>query len=87
MTMAESKTGMKRLRAALPEGWTIAHKTGTGQDIGPITAGYNDVAIVTAPDGHAYAVVVMIARTNARLEVRQALMHRSEEHTSELQSH
>lgn len=73
--MGESKTGVKRLRAALPEGWTIAHKTGTGQNIGPITAGYNDVAIVTAPDGRSYAVVVMIARTNARLESRQALMH------------
>jgi len=73
--MAKSRTGPKRLRGGLSEGWTIAHKTGTGQDLGAITAGYNDVAIVTAPDGQAYAVAVMIGKTRQGIPARWALMN------------
>jgi len=74
-TMAESRTGPKRLRGGLPEGWSIAHKTGTGQDLGAITTGYNDVAILTAPDGRSYAVAVMIGKTKQGIPARWALMN------------
>lgn len=73
-TMATSKTGPKRLRGGLPPGWTIAHKTGTGQVLGPQATGYNDVGLITAPDGRAYAVAVMIASTRRPVPERQALM-------------
>ena len=74
-TMARSRTGPKRLRGGLPEGWSIAHKTGTGQDLGAITAGYNDVAVITAPDGQSYAVAVMIGKTTQGIPGRWALMN------------
>lgn len=58
--MTASTTGFARLRSGLSAGWQIAHKTGTGQSYGGRTAGFNDVGILTAPDGSAYAVAVLI---------------------------
>ena len=42
--MRASKTGKKRLRAGLPEAWSAADKTGTGEH-----GAYNDVAIAFPP--------------------------------------
>ncbi len=72
--MANSETGKQRLRAGVPYDWTFAHKTGTGQDFKGRNAGYNDVSIMTAPDGTSYAVVVMMADTRQPIPVRQELM-------------
>lgn len=72
--MEESKTGKQRLRGAVPPGWTFGHKTGTGQDLGGHTAGYNDVGVLTAPDGRGYALAVMIAETGKPIPARQELM-------------
>ena len=75
--MADARTGPRRLRGGLPPGWTIAHKTGTGQDWRGASVGINDIALLTAPDGHVYAVAVMIRRTRqpvpARLEMMQSV--------------
>lgn len=73
-TMAMSETGPMRLHAGLPPGWTMAHKTGTGQVLDTVSTGYNDVAVLTAPDGRSYAVAVMIGRTERSVPERQALM-------------
>jgi beta-lactamase class A len=73
-TMAAAETGPMRLHAGLAPGWTMAHKTGTGQVLDTVATGYNDVALITAPDGRTYAVAVMIGRTEAPVPQRQALM-------------
>lgn len=73
-TMAASRTGRARLHAALPPGWTLAHKTGTGQDLQSRNAGFNDVGILTAPDGRSYAVAVLIGDTRAPMRQRQELI-------------
>lgn len=73
-TMGDSRTGPQRLRAGLAPGWTLAHKTGTGQELGGLATGYNDVGVITAPDGRSYAVAVMIASTRHPIPVRQRLM-------------
>ncbi len=73
--MAQSKTGPDRLRGNLPEGWQLAHKTGTGQVLKLLATAYNDVGILTAPTGRQYAIAVMIAATNRPVPERQALMH------------
>ena len=73
-TMQSSHTGKQRLRGAVPAGWKFGHKTGTGQDLGGRTAGYNDVGILIAPDGRAYALAVMIGDTRHSIPQRQALM-------------
>ena len=73
-TMGQSVTGHARLRAALPYGWKIAHKTGTGQDLGARNAGFNDVGLLTAPDGRRYAIAVMIGDTRRPIRERQQLI-------------
>jgi beta-lactamase class A len=72
--MGNTRTGAQRLKGGLSGGWRLAHKTGTGQVLGGVQAGYNDIGIVTAPDGHSYAVAVMIRRTGAPLGQRMAVM-------------
>ena len=73
-TMGESITGRARMRAALLPGWQIAHKTGTGQELGARNAGFNDVGLLTAPDGSRYAVAVMIGDTTRPMRERQQLI-------------
>lgn len=67
-------TGRERLKAGLSPGWRLAHKTGTGQVLGPLQTGFNDVGLLIAPNGRTYAVAVMIASTTAPVPTRQTLM-------------
>ena len=73
--MSETHTGPNRLKGGLAPGWTLNHKTGTGQVLGDSQAGYNDIGILTAPDGRSYAVAVMIKLTSVPLPVRMTLMN------------
>ena len=73
-TMQEAKTGPQRIKGGVPPGWTYAHKTGTGQELAPRSTGYNDVGIMTAPDGTSYAVAVMIGSTTQPIPKRWELM-------------
>jgi beta-lactamase class A len=73
--MSDTRTGRNRLRGGLKPGWSLAHKTGTGQILGGAQAGYNDIGVLTAPDGRSYAVAVLIKRTSTPLPVRMALMN------------
>lgn len=72
--MSNTRTGPNRLKGGAAPGWRVAHKTGTGQVLGGAQAGYNDIGIVTAPDGRAYAVAVMIRRTSAPIPERMKVM-------------
>lgn len=72
--MTESQTGRQRLAGGVPSGWRFGHKTGTGQEFAGTSTGYNDVGIMTAPDGTSYAIAVMIAATRQPIPVRQQLM-------------
>jgi beta-lactamase class A len=73
--MGNTKTGANRLKGGLKPGWSLSHKTGTGQVLGSVQAGYNDIGILTAPDGRSYAVAVMIKKTSVPLPTRMALMN------------
>jgi beta-lactamase class A len=72
--MAAARTGPRRLKGGLPAGWSIAHKTGTGQDFQGASLGINDVGLLTAPDGRTYAVAVMMRRTRHPVGARLAFM-------------
>lgn len=81
--MFESRAGAGRLRAGLPKAevgsepaalWRLSHKTGTGPDWRRVTAGFNDVGVMVAPDGRAYAVAVYIGRTDRPVPERQKLI-------------
>ncbi len=74
-TMGNTRSGPNRLKGGIKPGWSLGHKTGTGQVLGGVQAGYNDIGILTAPDGRSYAVAVMIRRTSTPLAVRMTLMN------------
>ena len=73
-TLEQTKSGPRRLKAGAPEGWTVRHKTGTGQFFDGEQSGYNDVGIVTSPEGRSFAIAVMIARTREPTPTRMEMM-------------
>ena len=73
--MGNTRTGPNRLKGGLAPGWSLSHKTGTGQVLGGVQAGYNDIGILTAPDGKSYSVAVLIKKTSTSLPTRMALMN------------
>ena len=77
--MDKVRTGKHRLKGGLERGWMLAHKTGTGPDLRGASVGINDVGLLTAPDGHLYAVAVFIAHTRAGTPERLAFMQRVSE--------
>lgn len=72
--MEEAKTGPQRIKGGVPHDWRYLHKTGTGQELGARSTGFNDIGIMTAPDGTSYAVAVMIGSTTEPIPVRWQLM-------------
>ena len=72
--MRRSRTGPQRLKGGVAPGWQLAHKTGTGQELGARSTGYNDVGLLTAPDGRTYAIAVMIGQTTRPIPERMRLM-------------
>jgi beta-lactamase class A len=51
-----SRTGLHRIRAGLPSGWTLGHKTGTCGNAS------NDVAFFRTPRGNEYVLAVYLDR-------------------------
>lgn len=72
--MSRTSSGPNRLKAGVPAGWRFLHKTGTGQILSPVSTGYNDIGIMTAPDGTRYAVAVMMGSTTSSIPQRMAFM-------------
>ena len=72
--LSQVRTGPQRLRGGLAPGWSIGHKTGSGQILNGVQAGYNDIGIITSPDGRHYAIAVMIGRTSVPNLTRMQLM-------------
>ena len=56
--MADCSTGLKRIRAAIPEGARIVHKTGTGFPSAEGLQDMNDAGIILMPDGN-YAIIAV----------------------------
>lgn len=71
--MTDSPTGQKRLKAGLPQSWSIAHKTGTGPEVLGVGTATNDVGIITAP-GKQVAIAVFVAGSKAPIEQREQIM-------------
>lgn len=77
--MTDTRTGARRIKAALPEGAVLAHKTGTGRtDLG-LNVGVNDVGIFTLPeeggvDRRSYALAVFLSGSTLDDVGRDALV-------------
>lgn len=61
-TMAECRTGANRIAAALPEGYALIHKTGSGFPYPDGTQDRNDVGIILHPDGSHLSIAVFAPR-------------------------
>lgn len=67
--MVDCKTGDKRLRAGVPQGWRIGDKTGTGQH-----SATNDVAIIWPPGGAPILVAAYYVDANVLPDDRSAVI-------------
>jgi beta-lactamase class A len=72
--MSRTSSGPNRMKAGVPAGWRFLHKTGTGQILSPVSTGYNDIGIMTAPDGTRYALAIMMGSTTASIPQRMGFM-------------
>jgi beta-lactamase class A len=72
--MEDCKTFPDRLKAGVPTGWKIAHKTGTSRSWHGVTAATNDVGILTAPDRSSISIAVFIADSPAAYADRASVM-------------
>jgi beta-lactamase class A len=72
--MTDAATGAHRLRAGLPSGASLAHKTGTAAtDLG-LTPAVNDIGVVTLADGRTLAMAVFLAGSTAAEPERDRLI-------------
>ena len=67
--LERNTTGANRIRAALPAGWTMANKTGTGD-----YATANDIAILFPPDARPILLAIMSSKDTADAEYDEALI-------------
>jgi beta-lactamase class A len=72
--MTETQTGAARIKAGLPAGSKLAHKTGTARtDLG-VNPAINDIGIVSLPDGRRYAVAIFLSGSTAGEADRDAIL-------------
>ncbi len=73
--MLETPTGLNRLKGLLPIGTKVAHKTGTsGADENGLNIAFNDVGIVTLPNGKHFAISVFITDSKENDEINAAII-------------
>jgi beta-lactamase class A len=68
-----AQTLPNRLRAGLPAGIRLADKCGTSETLNGLTAAYNDIGIMTWPDGHTVIVAVFLTASNRSENERHAV--------------
>ncbi len=72
--LTDAQTGPHRLRAGLPPGTPLAHKTGTSGFHDGKAAATNDIGLVTLPDGRHLAVAVYVTDAHADEATREAVI-------------
>lgn len=72
--MIVTPSGSRRLKAGLPEGSMLAHKTGTGLTDQGVNAASHDVGVVTLPDKRRYAIAVFLSGVLLEETAREALI-------------
>jgi beta-lactamase class A len=61
-TMKDTTTGSNKIKALLPKGTIVAHKTGSSfRYPNGLNAAENDIAIIRLPDGRYYSLAVFVA--------------------------
>jgi len=74
-TMVQTTTGANKIKALLPEGTIVAHKTGSSyRNANGLNAAENDMAIIQLPDGRYYSLAVFVADSMETLETNCGLI-------------
>ena len=63
--MMEADTSTNRIKALLPAGTPLAHKSGSSVNRAGVAAATNDVGIVTLPNGHHMATAIFLTDSTA----------------------
>ncbi len=74
--MRESPTGANRLKAELPKGTAVMHKTGTSGVTGGLAHATNDIGLIRLPDGRHLAIAVFVTDSRADEKVRESVIAR-----------
>jgi len=67
------QTAPSRLRAGLPADVRLADKCGTSYTLDGVTAAYNDIGILTWPDGHTVIVAAFLTASHSSQKERDAI--------------
>lgn len=73
LALMEAQTIPNRLRAGLPQGVRLADKTGSSGSLGDRRAAYNDIGIITWPNGHRVLVAAFLLDSPGSNKARDAL--------------
>ena len=74
--MADSKVGAHRIRAGIPAGTTLAHRTGTSGEDNGLAPATNDVGLITLPDGRRLALAIFVTDSRPDEATRAAVITR-----------
>ncbi|HEY0626172.1 MAG TPA: class A beta-lactamase [Allosphingosinicella sp.] len=75
MAILEGTTsGPARLKAGIPEGAKLYHKTGTGATVDNVNGATNDIGIIALPNGRKLAVAAFLAGSTLPNEQREAVL-------------
>ena len=72
--LESTSTGTDRLKAGVPEGATVYHKTGTGASVDGVASAINDVGIIELADGRRLAVAAFLAGSDLPAGDRAAII-------------
>lgn len=72
--LESTTTGAGRLKAGVPDGATVYHKTGTGAGVDRVNSATNDIGIVELADGRKFAIAVFLAGSEQPEEERERLI-------------
>ena len=73
LDLMTAQTIPNRLRAGVPQGVRLADKTGSSDSLEGWTAAYNDIGILSRPDGHTVIVAAFLTDSHASEVQRDAL--------------
>jgi beta-lactamase class A len=74
--MKDSPTGAHRMKAELPAGTIVMHKTGTSGVKYGVASATNDMGLITLPDGRQLALAVFVTDSRADEKTREAVIAR-----------
>lgn len=69
-----SPTGVERLKAGLPKGAALAHKTGTSAESLGIGMATNDIGLATLPDGRVIAMAAYLTGSDRPAKIRERIL-------------